>query len=74
MSMHPHATSADVSGDGEVWKPKVLDVDLPEGSFDRVVELSAGEHWCRWVRQVEELAAPLRHFLVKIYSKVGIVT
>lgn len=44
MSMHSHAASADVSGDSEVWKPKVLDVDLPECSLDRVVELSAGEH------------------------------
>lgn len=42
--MHPHTTSADVGGDGEVWKPKVLDVNLSEGSFDRVVELSTGEH------------------------------
>lgn len=73
MSMHPHATSADVSGDSKVWKPKILDVDLTEGSFDRMVELSTGKHRCSWVRQVEELAAPLSHFLEKIYEKLNML-
>lgn len=63
MSMYSHAAGTNVSGDREVREPQVLDVDVPEGGADGRVELPPGEHRRGWVRQVEELFAPLGHFL-----------
>lgn len=63
MPMHPHTTGADIGGDSEVRKPQILNVHVTEGRVYGRVELPAGEHGRRGVRQVQELLAPLRHFL-----------
>lgn len=52
MSMDSHAAGTDISGDSEVWKPQVLDMDLAECRVDGGVELAAREHRCGRVRKV----------------------
>lgn len=44
MSVDASSGVSDVSGEGEVWEPKILNVSITQSIMDQLVEASTREH------------------------------
>lgn len=61
--MNSGAARRDVRGQREVRDPQILDVDVPERVPDRLVKVPTGEHGRDRVGEIQQLTAPICHFL-----------
>lgn len=69
MRVNSGATRRNIGGQRKVRNPQVLDVDIAKRVPDRLVKVLAGEHRRYRVREIQQLASPVGHFLGGVANK-----
>lgn len=63
VCVNSSAAGSDIGGQCKVRDPQVLNVDIPERVPYRLIKVLAREHGRNRVREIQQLSAPIRHFL-----------
>lgn len=61
--MNTGTAGRNIRGQSEIRDPQVFDVHIAKRIPDRLIEVLPGEHRRNWVGEVQQLAAPVCHFL-----------
>lgn len=64
MSVDARSRVCNIGGEGEVRKPQILYVSIPQSIVDQLVEAGTREHWYFRVRQIHSHSPVASHFLL----------
>lgn len=63
VRVYPGATGRNIRGQSKIRNPQVLYVHLAKRIPDRLIKILPREHGRYWIGQVQQLPAPICHFL-----------